>query len=250
MVGTRRVTGLLLMLGGLFYSAWLLEFLLATDVSPVTSYVSELGADGEPHAWLFRLGDTLAGLSLLVAGLVTLLARRRDGSTPRGELWMYRLLTIFGLCTVLDSSFPMSCVATRDQACAVREAAGRVPWTHLAHGVTSLLAGFALWGAFLVLLYRHPRRGCWIGRRGRRVLTVLFLGWMVATGLTLAMQLPGVPGALLGLVQRAELLLSTGLLLVLGWRRFDSSTNLPPGAQQEPEVTAEADRRPFAADRR
>ncbi|MEL4503706.1 DUF998 domain-containing protein [Luteococcus sp. H138] len=248
MVWTRKVTGLLLMLGGLLYSVWLLEFLVHTDLSPITSYVSELGAEGEPNAWLFRLGDTLAGLSLAVAGLVTLLVRRRDRRGPRGELWMYRLLTVFGIVTVLDASFPMSCVATRDQACHAREAAGAVPWTHIAHEVTSVLAGTALWIAFLVLLWRRSHRSCWIGRRGRQLLTGLFIAWMATTAVTLALHLPGLPVGFLGAVQRLELLFSAALLLVLGWRRFDSSEQ--PLEPEDNRVTVAADPGRLAATRR
>lgn len=253
MVTARKLTGLLLILGGLLYSVWLLEFVVHTNLSPATSYVSELGADGEPHSWLFRLGDTLAGLSVAVAGLVALLARRRDAHTPRGELWMYRLLTAFGLCTVVDASCPMSCVATRDPACAAREAAGDVPWTHLAHSVTSVLAGFTLWIAFLVLLWRRSHHGCWIGRPARRVLVGLFIAWMIATAVTMALHLPALPMTFLGIVQRTELVLSAGLLVVLGWRRFDSSTHPTPEvrtATPADDPRAAADPRGFAPTRR
>lgn len=233
MRSARRVSAGLMMLGGLFYSVWLLELLLPTKLSPRTSYVSELGANGEPHALLFRMGDTLAGVSMTVAGLVALLLLRRSPSW-RHERWAFRLLALFGLATVADSLCPMSCVATRDAECAAREASWQVPWTHLAHTGTSTVAVTALGVAFAVLLWRRQRVRCWIGWEGRMVLGALFVLWLGLLVATLAAHLPGVRMDTMGLVQRGQLLLTTALLMVLAWRWWGS---------QPQEATVVADQR-------
>lgn len=227
MGSARRVSAGLLVVGGLLYSLWLLEFVLRTDVSPLSSYVSELGAHGEPNSWLFRLGDTLAGTCLAAASLVALLLLRRD-EDRRTERWTFRLLALFGLSTLGDSLAPMDCVATRDASCAAREAAWQVSWTHLAHTVTSTVAATAVGVAFLVLLWRRPRGRCWLGRSTRLAMTGLYALWLFFLAATLVAHLPGPETGLLGLFQRVQLLLTTVLLAVLGWRWWGSQPQQAP----------------------
>ncbi|MER7947168.1 DUF998 domain-containing protein [Streptomyces sp. NPDC096079] len=75
-----RTAGLLLALGALAYTAWLLEVLVRTGLDPVRTYVSELAAADQPLGGLFRATDLAAGL-LVLAGALTGLASSRGALT-------------------------------------------------------------------------------------------------------------------------------------------------------------------------
>ncbi|MEE1818433.1 DUF998 domain-containing protein [Streptomyces sp. SP18ES09] len=77
-----RTAGVLLALGALAYTAWLLEVLVVTGLDPVRTYVSELAAADQPLGGLFRATDLAAGL-LVLAGALTGLAAGRE-ARPRG----------------------------------------------------------------------------------------------------------------------------------------------------------------------
>ncbi|XUM00492.1 DUF998 domain-containing protein [Streptomyces venezuelae ATCC 10712] len=77
-----RTAGVLLALGALAYTAWLLEVLVVTGLDPVRTYVSELAAADQPLGGLFRATDLVAGL-LVLAGALTGLAAGRE-TRPRG----------------------------------------------------------------------------------------------------------------------------------------------------------------------
>ncbi|WP_447037033.1 DUF998 domain-containing protein [Streptomyces sp. DSM 118878] len=137
-------TTVLLLLGALLYSTWAVEAVLPTGLSPLHSYVSELAAEGAPYGTFFRTADLLAGLLVLAGAVVTLLCPR-----VRGRGWAvvgWAGLALFGAATAADSRLPLSCTPTASAGCAVREAAGDVPWTHAAHAVSS---GLAVAGALL-----------------------------------------------------------------------------------------------------
>ncbi|MFD9610110.1 DUF998 domain-containing protein [Streptomyces sp. NPDC059083] len=68
---------MLLALGALAYTAWLLEVLVVTGLDPVRTYVSELAAADQPLGGLFRATDLAAGL-LVLAGALTGLAAGRE----------------------------------------------------------------------------------------------------------------------------------------------------------------------------
>ncbi|GAA1392192.1 DUF998 domain-containing protein [Luteococcus peritonei] len=226
----RRPTGALLVTAGLVYSTWLVELLLPTGLDPLSSYVSELGAEGQPHAWLFRSGDTVSGGLLMTAALVGSILLREPSTPSAGQVsWRRRLtvperthrlllacLGLFGLSTFVDSIFPMSCTPTHDAACAARDAAGHVPWTHLVHQGSSVAAGLCFLAAALVLLWRHRRCAqAWL-------LHLLAALWGVMTLGTVVVTLPGVDAGLMGLLQRTSLLACSAWLVTLGvgwWRK-------------------------------
>ncbi|MFF2851596.1 DUF998 domain-containing protein [Streptomyces sp. NPDC058001] len=132
---------LLLTLGALAYSAWTLEALLPTGLSPTRAYVSELAAANQPYGTFFRTMDLVAGLLVGAAG-VGGLRRRPRLPWPRARWGAagWSGLALFGLATALDSRLPLSCAPTADAGCAERERAGLVPVTHSAHLVTSSTA--------------------------------------------------------------------------------------------------------------
>ncbi|MFJ3902182.1 DUF998 domain-containing protein [Streptomyces sp. NPDC090025] len=167
---------MLLGLGSLAYTAWVLEVVLHTGLDPVQTYVSELAAADQPLGGLFRATDLTAGL-LVLAGAVTALvavrlartrARTAAGAAGpdapgtswgaaapaprRRRAWLLvglLALALFGAATVADSRLPLSCAPTSDPECAARETAGLVPATHTAHAVSSSLA---MTGALLAML--------------------------------------------------------------------------------------------------
>ncbi|MDO5628991.1 MAG: DUF998 domain-containing protein [Mobilicoccus sp.] len=119
--------------GAVFYSMWLVSAPL-NALDPVTSFVSELTADGQPFAMLFRVTEIGAGLAVIAAALL-MMRHLRDRVAP------FVLLAGFGLFTIFDALAPLSCAPTLDAACRAAEIAGTVPWLHQVHSVTSSLAG-------------------------------------------------------------------------------------------------------------
>nr|WP_236245272.1 DUF998 domain-containing protein [Streptomyces sp. CC210A] len=135
--GTARwPLAVLLALGAVTYSAWLLETVLGTGLDPVQSYVSELAATDQRLGVLFRTTDLVSGLLVLTAALGALARSERRPLTVAG----WAALALFGAATAADSRLPLSCTPTADAACAAREDSGDVPFTHLAHAVSSSLA--------------------------------------------------------------------------------------------------------------
>ncbi|MEV7564044.1 DUF998 domain-containing protein [Streptomyces tanashiensis] len=176
-----RAAPVLLALGALAYTAWVLEVLVRTGLDPVRTYVSELAAADQPLGGLFRATDLTAGL-LVLAGALTGLAGTRDRRPLLLTGWI--ALAVFGAATAVDSRLPLSCAPTTDPECAARETAGLVPATHTAHAVSSSLAMLGALVALVALTAAARRYGRWppLARTGP-VLVVLELA---ATAWTLA----------------------------------------------------------------
>ncbi|WP_374986888.1 DUF998 domain-containing protein [Streptomyces fradiae] len=205
---------MLLALGALTYSVWLLEGPLATGLDPVQSYVSELAATDQPFGALFRATDLLAGLLLLAAALPLLLAARRRFWAAGG----WAALALFGAATAADSRLPLSCAPTVDALCAAREDAGLVPFGHTAHAVSSGLATTGAVTAVVALTVAARRHGWWppLARTGPllAVLELAATAWTLV-GVAAFEAERGHWG--LGAGQRAQLLLLAVWLLVLAW---------------------------------
>lgn len=225
-VGTPRVgaartaVAVLLTLGALAYSTWLLEFLLPTGLSPLRTYVSELAAEDQPYGAFFRALDFSAGV-LVCAGAVVALVwlRAWPGARALGVIGLAGV-ALFGAATAADSRLPLSCAPTADAACAARERAGLVPAAHAAHAVSSSVAvAGALVG--MVLLTVAVRR-CRTRPKARAggVLLALVGVELAATVWTLAAVAAfdagrGTWG--LGIAQRTQLLTIAVWLVVLAW---------------------------------
>ncbi|MER5205312.1 DUF998 domain-containing protein [Streptomyces sp. NPDC002825] len=194
-----RTAGVLLALGALAYTAWLLEVLVRTGLDPVRTYVSELAAADQPLGGLFRATDLAAGLLVLTGALTGLASgrprrppdagvptrARRPGRARRPWLltgWI--ALAVFGAATAADSRLPLSCAPTADPECAARETAGLVPATHTAHAVSSSLAMTGALAALVALTTAARRYGRWplLARTG----PVLVALELAATAWTLA----------------------------------------------------------------
>ncbi|MFD0144315.1 MULTISPECIES: DUF998 domain-containing protein [unclassified Streptomyces] len=205
-----RVTAVLLVLGALAYTAWVVEVVVRTGLDPVRTYVSELAATDQPFGGLFRATDLTAGLLLLAAAATALRSARRTPTTTRRPLVLlgWLALGLFGAATAADSRLPLSCAPTVDPACAAREASGLVPATHTAHAVSSGLAMAGALAAMVALTLAARRYRIWrpLARTGA-VLVVLELA---ATAWTLAAVAAFEAGAglwWLGAGQRIQLLL-------------------------------------------
>ncbi|MFB7277693.1 DUF998 domain-containing protein [Streptomyces hydrogenans] len=173
-----RASAVLLFLGALAYTAWVLEVVVRTGLDPVRTYVSELAAADQPLGGLFRATDLVAGLLVLAGAVTGLLATRapagpapepgvpswaRTGPTARRP-WLlagWSALALFGAATALDSRLPLSCAPTVDPECAARETAGLVPATHTAHAVSSGLAMTGALVAMVALTVAARRYGLW-----------------------------------------------------------------------------------------
>ncbi|MEV6755828.1 DUF998 domain-containing protein [Streptomyces sp. NPDC051214] len=145
----------LLALGALAYSTWLLEAFLGTGLSPLTSYVSELGARDQPYGMLFRTTDLTAGLLVLAGAVGALLWLPRRGSGVVG----WAGLALFGAATAVDSRLPLSCAPTADALCGARERAGLVPAAHSAHVVSSSVAVTGALVGMVALTFAARRYG-------------------------------------------------------------------------------------------
>ncbi|MFI8516672.1 DUF998 domain-containing protein [Streptomyces sp. NPDC085481] len=203
-----RLASVLLGLGALAYTAWVLEVVVRTGLDPVRTYVSELAAADQPLGGLFRATDLTAGLLVLLGALAGLAATGRRlagaGHVPGGPAggagtsWARRetaprrpwlllgwlALALFGAATVADSRLPLSCTPTADPECAARETAGLVPATHTAHAVSSTLAMAGALIAMVALTVAARRYGIWapLARTGPALVVLEF----AATAWTLA----------------------------------------------------------------
>ncbi|MEW1695988.1 MULTISPECIES: DUF998 domain-containing protein [unclassified Streptomyces] len=192
-----RAAAVLLALGALAYTTWVVEVVVRTGLDPIRTYVSELAAQDQPLGGLFRATDLAAGTLVLAGALAGLLTTTRrygtgagagttaDGSPPgagtaapgsapgsgtgsggsssrRRRPWEvvgWAALALFGAATVADSRLPLSCAPTVDPACAARETAGLVPATHTAHAVSSSLAMTGALVAIVALTVAARRHG-------------------------------------------------------------------------------------------
>lgn len=254
----RRVAVGLAAVAAVLYTSWVGAALANPDLSPITSYVSELAANGQPFARLFRALDGMAGLAIAAACLAVLRGHRRDvpgrglvesnadprpqaepmpslrpagdahGATivvgrpaadRRRRLAPFALLALFGLMTVVDSLSPLTCTPTADLVCRAAEQAGTLPLTHRIHEVTSSAAG-ALAASAMVWTW-------WLTRRnGPRPLRTFGAGAAVVHLVTLGWSLVEIAGwgvGLLGLAQRTSLLaLAVWWLVLFAATRVDA----------------------------
>ncbi|MFD1812281.1 DUF998 domain-containing protein [Rhodococcus gannanensis] len=219
--GRRRLAlVVLLAVGAVTYTSWLLELVLPTGLDPARAYTSELAALDQPYGFLFRTADLVTAAILLVAAVLAL------------SLWPRRMLTtigwaalgVFAVATGADSRMPLHCSAHASAQCAALEDSGVYDDSRLLHELTSTTAATAAAVsvfAFLIAAYRYrwPRWLLWsvIG---------IVAAYVVGTAWTLwAVQADGRGDEywLLGYAQRLQLLAVSGwiayLALVAAWQR-------------------------------
>ncbi|MFJ9429974.1 DUF998 domain-containing protein [Streptomyces sp. NPDC101490] len=72
-----RAAAVLLALGALAYTTWVVEVVVQTGLDPIRTYVSELAAQDQPLGGLFRATDLAAGALVLAGALAGLLTTTR-----------------------------------------------------------------------------------------------------------------------------------------------------------------------------
>lgn len=170
-----RLPVVLGVIAAILYSAWVAAGFLDPHLDPVTSFVSELTADGRPNARLFRVTEVCAGLAFMATGALLVRRRRRLGWQVAGPSV---LLVAFGLFTLLDAMAPLACAPTVDAACRSAELAGEVPLRHTAHSVTSSLAGGVAALAVAWLWWTRRDGGRWhVATTALGVVHLLAAGW-------------------------------------------------------------------------
>lgn len=185
-----------LVVAAVLYTTWPLATLLGLEASTPDSLVSELAALDQPWSWLFRLGDTSAGVLAIVGGIAAAVSIR--------ERWSrigYALLAVFGAATIADASMPLPCAPSVAPGCPT-------PSSDLAHVITSGTSSFAVCCGIVLVLYgarsllARPLLGTGV------VLAAVAIGGLVVFSVrTLADNY-----AAAGLIQRVALLaLSLGL---------------------------------------
>lgn len=156
-------------LAGLLYSSWPLGYLLNPKVAHA-SLASGLEAVHQPYNWLFVGADILSSLLMLVVCSILW------GMYPRGRFsGLVRVglvcTALFGLGTMIDALLPERCVPNL-MACP----SFRQDHALLIHGLFSILASVALFGALLAL---------WLHRRSDRLLTALMTAYVIFGAMSL-----------------------------------------------------------------
>ncbi|MFI6870854.1 DUF998 domain-containing protein [Nocardia sp. NPDC050406] len=200
----RWAVAVLIVLAGIGYSSWVLEFVLPIDIDPTTSFLSQLAEHGAPFRWVFTTGDTVSGALLVIAavGGLTVFARRRYSTIG----WI--ALGCFGAATIADAQAPL-----KPEDPTSLSDKGLVPQLHQLHALTSSLAVFSIFiamVAFTVAAFRYRRwpilrhTGLWI----------LVIGSAVTAWMLIADNLSGDYG--LGIAQRIQVGAMSLWLVTLG----------------------------------
>lgn len=112
-----------LLLGGLGYADWALQFLLGDSLSPVTSFISELSATVVPHHTMFRVADATSGGLLMIGALLAWITGRES----RSEWSAWTAAAAVGLTNITEALTPMDCPLTATHA-HCHQAAARPLW--------------------------------------------------------------------------------------------------------------------------
>lgn len=229
---SRRFATLLLLVGGLLYANWVVQLFLPVQLNLVTSYVSELSALSRPYHQVFRSMDVLSGVAVMAGAMCGLFAGRRD--RPAATAWVAVML--FGLSNILDALTPLPCTLTVDAACNASTAHDVWGWVGDPHLYASLgeEAFFAVALVAVVVARRsaHPAPSV---PGLAEVLGVVAVATSIAAGLVTADLNFSGHDLLVGLVQRAE------VLLMAVWVAFVPADTLmrarratPPQPRHEP----------------
>ncbi|MCX5042130.1 DUF998 domain-containing protein [Aldersonia sp. NBC_00410] len=174
----RIAIGVLLVVAGICYSSWLLEFVVDTGLDPIHSFLSELEAPDRPYRDWFEYGDVITGSCTLiaaVAGLVCLPPRQLYSTVG----WV--ALAVFGGATIADSQAPVGCVPAPAHPCP-DEPSGLLPQLHHLHALTSTIAVTAIFVAMVsfTLTARRDRRWPTMGSLGLVLLVLIAVAtvWM------------------------------------------------------------------------
>ena len=214
----------LLCLGGLGYADWILQFFLPIPASPVTSYVSELSADGQPFADVFRNTDMVTGAFIMMGAAGAWLLVRRWS-----PVWI--ALFLLGVSNILEATTPMHCVITFAAGCTPPEPGSLLSTVVNPHAWVSVLQTVSCFSLIVFGTVALRRAGA--GPMRWRMLTAvgaLALFVSLIEGLFTVELLVHSSDSVLGMIQRTEvtftalwLALAPGALLLLGLGRTESA---------------------------
>ncbi len=136
---------------------FLLEGYVGARLDRSVSFVSELGARGEPGALFFRSSDFVAGSLLFVGAVLAWSILPRNWFLRAGVACSI----VFAALTAFDAFLPMDCAPTVDEACRAAEEAGTLQWQHLTHNWTGVVEGVVAPAAMFLIAI-----GVWQLRRG------------------------------------------------------------------------------------
>lgn len=172
--------GTALLIAGICYSSWVLDYFLHSGLDPMRSFLSELASGRMPHRNVYVTGDVLTGVFALLAAAGLLfppaLVRNRFSITAAIAIG------VFGASTIADALMPIECLAGRDPGCPA-ESRGLLPQLHHIHALTSSLAVFAVFiamGAASLAAWRR-RDWPWLRFGGGAVFVIVVLAtvWML-----------------------------------------------------------------------
>ncbi|WP_330182065.1 DUF998 domain-containing protein [Nocardia sp. NBC_01503] len=193
---------------GLAYALWLVEFILPTRLSLISSFVSEHYVVSQPYHSLFRGGDVVAGI--LYAAAAGLVATGHHAS-DRLVAGTAAAAALFGVATLTDAVFVPDCLTTVDPVCERREFAAQVSWHHLAHLGASVVSQLAAITAVLALERLATRSGT----RGDRMAARTGLAVVIVAGLACV---AGYPFGWVGVPQRIQLVALSAITIGVAWR--------------------------------
>ncbi|MDQ6875837.1 MAG: DUF998 domain-containing protein [Actinomycetota bacterium] len=176
---------------GITYSSWLAAPWLNPRVSVRASFVSDLGAAGQPHAGVFNSLDALAGIGIIV--LAWGLWRRLGGGRLLGLGCL--ALAGFGVGSIAEAILPLDCAPSLNAACAEREASGHgISWADRGHTIASVYSIVAVLLSMLFLCWalRHARGWRWPARCWLVAGPLVFLLTAYVGVAALDRQLPGI----------------------------------------------------------
>ena len=211
----RLVTAILLVVVAVSNSAFLIAPLVGARLSLNQSFVSELGANGEPGAIVFRLSDFVTGSLLIISSL--LLWR----VFPRTKL--ARIAQICLLCvavlTLADAFLPLDCVSSADQLCRALETKRLLSLSHQTHFYTGIiewtLINIAL--GFFAWSLRNK-----LGWQTLSKIAFPLAGFYLVGNMVIIVQyLREVPH--LGITQRCQILAFSAFLLLLAVEQYSAS---------------------------
>ncbi|WLP90478.1 DUF998 domain-containing protein [Gordonia sp. NB41Y] len=173
--------GVLVALAGICYSSWVLEFLWASPLDPLRSFLSELDAAHRPHRGWYIAGDVTTSICAIGAAALMLVPRPAVGGVAaRGAIVA---LALFGVATITDALSPIECIPHIDADCP-EEPSGLLPQLHHIHALTSTVAVFAIFGAMILGVLAAWRTPVWplLRHWGLAVLVVIAVAtvWMLA----------------------------------------------------------------------
>jgi hypothetical protein len=201
------VTAAVGLAGALTYSDWLvLEPATGWPLSPVRSYLSELGASSTPRHTVANVLEALSGLCVLLfaIGLRHVLPPAR-GTRP-GAI----ALGAFGVATLLTGRWPMTCAPSRDPSCSAGGLALHAPAQDLATTGLSVAANLAILAGMYWITIGLAGAPGW-----RRAATRSRLLLLTSAPLQLAVAALAMFNGNVGLPQRALVLVQSAWIAVL-----------------------------------